>query len=135
VKKLDKRAILPTRTHTDDAGLDLYAAVDVPYRPGEVFIVPTNVAVAIDKGYVGLMRDRSSVSKTGLKVTAGVVDAGYTGEMSVVLINLSGLHGCIKAGAKIAQFIIIPISLPNVVEVDNLEETERGCKGFGSSGA
>jgi dUTP pyrophosphatase len=129
------KATLPTRAHAHDAGLDLYASADTPYKPGEVFVVKTDVAVGIEPGFVGLVRDRSSVSKTGLKVTAGVVDAGYTGECCVVMLNLSGEHGCVRRGQKIAQLLIMPVATPAVVETYSLGESARGVKGFGSSGA
>lgn len=134
VKKLDKNADLPTRNNADDAGLDLYASEDVSYKPGDIIIVPTQVAMEIEPGYVGLVKDRSSVSKTKLKVTAGVVDAGYRGSVDVVFLNLSGEHGCIRKGNKIAQLLIVPVATPVVREVNELSNTARGSKGFGSSG-
>lgn len=135
VKRLDTQAMLPTRAHAHDAGLDLYCLMDTSYKPGEVVKVPTGVAMDIEPGYVGLVRDRSSVSKQALKVTAGVVDAGYTGEVCVMLLNLSGEHGCIRAGQKIAQVLIVPVALPEVIEVEAVAASARGDKGFGSSGA
>jgi dUTP pyrophosphatase len=134
VKRLKDTATLPTRAHEFDAGMDLYASEDVEYRPGNLILVPTAIAVEIPSGYVGLVRDRSSVSKTKLKVTAGVVDAGYTGEVCVVLLNHSGEYGCIRKGSKIAQLLIIPVATPSIVEVSELSDSERGDKGFGSSG-
>lgn len=134
MKKLTKEATLPTRSHTHDAGLDLYASHDVSYKPNDIIRVPTGVAIAIDVGFVGLLRDRSSVGSKALKVTAGVIDTGYTGEVDVVLLNLSGQHGCIKAGSRIAQLLVMPIALPEVVEVETFTPSERGDKGFGSSG-
>lgn len=135
VKLLNKHAIAPTRAHSWDAGLDLYASEDVPYKPDTIVTVSTGVAMAVPVGYVGLVRDRSSVSKQGLKVTAGVVDAGYTGEIGVVILNLSNQHGCIRKGQKIAQILLLPVSTPLVAVVDELPSSTRGDKGFGSSGA
>jgi dUTP pyrophosphatase len=135
ILKLKSEATLPTRAHPEDAGLDLYADEDVSFKPGQVFVVATNVAMEIEPGYVGLVRDRSSISKSGLKTTAGVVDAGYRGSLDVVFINLSGEHGCIKKGQKIAQLLLIPVATPVVREVTALSGTARGVKGFGSSGA
>lgn len=134
VKRLNKDAVLPTRTHEHDAGLDLYALEDVAYKPGDTIYVHTGVAADIPNGYVGLVRDRSSVSKRRIKVSAGVVDAGYRGSIDVLLLNLSGEHGCIKKGEKIAQLLIIPVATPSVVEVSELTETVRSEKGWGSSG-
>lgn len=133
VKKLHKDAVLPTRAYQDDAGLDLYASEDVPYKPNSVLLVPTQIAMEIEPGYVGLIRDRSSVSKSKLKVTAGVVDASFRGHIEVVLLNLSGDHGHIKKGQKIAQMLCVPIATPVVREVLELSGTARGSKGFGSS--
>lgn len=134
VKRLGSEAILPTRSNLHDAGLDLYASADVEFKPNDIVVVPTQIAVGIEPGYVGLIRDRSSVSKTKLKVTAGVVDAGYTGEIMVVMLNLSGQHGSIRRGQKFAQMLVIPVATPEVVEAAHLGQTERGDKGFGSSG-
>jgi len=135
VKKLSFNAVLPTRAHEWDAGLDLYAAVDIPYKPGDMMLVQTCIAMEIDPGYVGFIRDRSSISKTKLKVTAGIIDAGFKGEVCVALLNLSGEHGCITAGSKIAQILIVPIATPMVVEVNDFnEESARGSKGWGSTG-
>lgn len=134
VKRLGTEATLPTRSNPTDAGLDLYASADVEFKPNDIVMVPTQIAVGIQPGYVGLVRDRSSVSKTKLKVTAGVVDAGYTGEVMVVMLNLSGQHGSIRRGQKFAQLLIIPVATPEVAEVSHLGLTERGDKGFGSSG-
>ena len=135
VKKLKENATLPTRAHDEDAGLDLYASEDVKYIAGQVVVsVPTGVAIEVVDGYVGLVRDRSSVSKSGLKVTAGVVDAGYTGEVSIVMLNVSGKNGKINKGQKIAQMLVFAISTPRVREVTEFRPSARGDKGFGSSG-
>ena len=136
VRKLHPKALVPTRGHPTDAGLDLYCFEDVPFRPGQLIKVPTQVAIQIPKGYVGLIRDRSSVSLKQLKVTAGVIDAGYTGEVNVVLLNLSVDHGCVQRGQKIAQILLIPIAAPEVEVVEDFTDTESGRKekGFGSTG-
>lgn len=134
VLKMSSNATLPTRAHPTDAGLDLYAAKDTPYNPGDVVTVSTDIGVQVEPGYVGLVRDRSSVSKKGLKVTAGIIDAGYTGEVCIVMLNHSGSYGCIQKGTKIAQLLVVPVALPEIEEVTSFDETERGNKGFGSSG-
>lgn len=134
VKRLDDNATLPTRAHATDAGMDLYASEDVPYSPGQIIVIPTKVSIDIQPGNVGLVCDRSSMGKKGFKVAGGVIDAGYRGECNVILINLTGDHGCIRKGDKVAQMLIMPVSTPKVVEVTELSETERGDKGFGSSG-
>lgn len=133
--KMNSKAIIPTRSFPTDAGLDLYCCEDTPYKGGELIKVPTKIAVQIPEGYVGLIRDRSSVSLTKLKVTAGVIDVGYTGEVNVVLLNLADNWGCVRAGQKIAQLLIIPIETPAVNVVEKFEESAgRKMSGFGSSG-
>lgn len=134
IVKMDATAITPTRGHSYDAGLDLYCSENTPYKPGEIIKVSTKIAIEVPPGYVGLVRDRSSISLTRLKVTAGIIDTGYTGELCVVLLNLSGEHGCIKAGQKIAQLLIVPVMLPEVEVVDKLDALGgRADKGWGSS--
>ncbi len=135
IMKLGDRATLPTRGHPNDAGLDLYAAETVDFRPGQVIVVPTHIAMEIPPGYVGLIRDRSSVGKRKLKVTGGVIDAGYTGSVDAVLLNLGGEHGCIRQGERFAQILLLPVATPEVVEVSELTPTSRGSAGFGSTGA
>jgi len=134
VMKLKSDAILPTRAHDGDAGLDLYSLENYTIEPGEIVKVSTGVAVGIEHGYVGFVRDRSSVGSRGLKVTAGIIDAGYTGEATVVLINVSNRPQTIGRGLKIAQLLVLPVALPQIVEVKSFDKTERGDKGFGSSG-
>jgi dUTP pyrophosphatase len=135
VMKLHKNATLPTRAHEGDAGLDIYALEDVGYDPRDtIVVVPTGVAMSVESGYVGLIKDRSSVSKTGLKVTAGVIDAGYTGEVNIVFLNHSKEAGCFRKGSKIAQMVVQKVELPTVTEVTTLAKSERGSKGFGSTG-
>lgn len=135
VKKLNEDAMLPTRAHPWDAGADLYAAEAVPYKADDVVIfVPTHVSIGIEPGYVGLICDRSSMARSGFKVGGGVVDAGYTGEVGVMLLNLTKQHGCIAKGAKIAQMLLIPVMTPLVEEVTELAESERGSGAYGSTG-
>ena len=133
VMRLSDKAILPTRGHADDAGLDLYCAGETRLLPGMANVIKTDVAVEIPQGFVGLVRDRSSISKSELKVTAGVVDAGYTGSVDVVMLNLAGRLITLPAGTKIAQLLILPCATPQVVEVTSLAKTARGDKGFGST--
>jgi dUTP pyrophosphatase len=134
VKKLNKDAILPTRAHPQDAGLDLFALEDIFCDIGSRCTVPTGIAVSVDPGYFAMISDKSSVARTGLKVTAGVVDSGYTGECCVELLNVTAFAKLIKKGQKIAQMLILPIALPEVVETSILESSERGDKGWGSTG-
>lgn len=132
---IDPGAILPTRAHKDDAGLDLYATKDaVIFRDGsEIF--DTGVHVAIPQGYVGFLKSKSGLNVNNGIQSSGVIDAGYTGSICVKLYNHSHRMVRIKRGQKISQLVILPIITPELELVDDLEDTERGNNGFGSSGA
>jgi dUTP pyrophosphatase len=134
MKRLDANATLPTRAHPDDAGLDLYALEDAEFGPGEGKVVKTGVAVAIPEGHVGLVCDRSSMAKRGLKTAGGVIDAGYRGELGVMLWNIARQQQGLKRGERIAQLLVIPIAVPAPVESEDLGATARGAGGFGSTG-
>lgn len=134
VKKLCEQAKLPTRVHSTDCGLDLYALDDMKFMPHEAVVISTGIAVSIDNNHVGMICDRSSMAKKGVSVQGGIIDPGYTGEIRVVLANVGNSMRTICQGDKIAQLLIIPISTPEVIEVTNLDVSERGEKGFGSSG-
>ena len=132
---LDDGAIIPTRAHKDDAGLDLYATKDaVIFRDGsETF--DTGVHIAIPQGYVGFLKSKSGLNvKSGIQ-SSGVIDSGYTGSICVKLYNHSHEMVRIKRGQKISQLVILPIITPELELVEDLEDTERGDGGFGSSGA
>lgn len=134
VKRLSSDAKLPNRAYEHDAGLDLYSLNEFKLSPRETRSVPTGVALEIPQGYVGLVRDRSSMGKRGVTVLAGVVDAGYRGEIVVVLHNLSAEALQFEPGAKIAQMLLLPVSAMPILEVQELDASERGERGFGSSG-
>jgi dUTP pyrophosphatase len=134
IQKLHPEAVLPTRAHHDDAGLDLYALEDAAFLPGHGCVVKTGVAVALPAGHVGLVCDRSSLARRGLKTAGGVIDAGYRGELGVVLWNISDRPQEVKKGERVAQLLIVPIATPAVREVPSLDETARGAAGFGSTG-
>lgn len=140
--KLDDGAYMPTRAHSADAGLDLYSPVDVevPDRWDEVsregsVCIDTGVHVAIPEGFVGMIKSKSGLNVKNGITGEGVIDSGYTGSMVVKLYN----HGCqsvhIKKGQKISQLVLLPIITPELELVDDLEATERGNGGFGSTGA
>lgn len=136
VVKTDGSAQLPTRAHADDAGLDLYCLSGVSVPPGEGRMVRTGVALALPAGHVGLVADRSSLAKKGLKTAGGVIDAGYRGEIQVVVWNLSKESIELKAGDRCAQLLIFPVVFPKAVEVKVFDsQTGRGAGGFGSTGA
>lgn len=131
-------ASLPRRTHHDDAGLDLSSATALTIPPGGRATVPTGLAMAIPSGTVGLVCPRSGLAaKHGVTVLngPGVVDAGYRGEIRVVLHNTDPESAFeVAAGDRIAQLVILPVLPLRPQEVDDLEETERAHRGFGSSG-
>lgn len=133
--KLDDGAIMPTRAHAHDAGLDLYAAEGRIIEAKESAIFDTGVHILIPEGYVGLLMSKSGLNvKYGL-TSEGVVDASYTGSIVVKLYNNSGFDYHVRTGDKISQLLIMPIETPELVSVEEFEEkTERGANGFGSSG-
>jgi len=134
VKKIHPAAKLPLYGHPGDAGFDLFACVDRSLAPGALAPVPTGIQMAIPKGFVGLVWDKSGVSLKGVHRLAGVVDAGYRGEVQVVLINLGREVYDIKAGMKIAQMLIQPVQTADILETESLDDTSRGEGGFGSTG-
>lgn len=131
--KLDDFAIMPTRAHEDDAGLDLYSPIDTWVYSGSVKCIDTGVHVQIPKGYVGLITSKSGLMAEGI-TCRGTIDSGYTGSITAVLSN-SGEGRCFRRGNKITQLVIVPCETPEIEIVEELEETERGEKGFGSSGS
>jgi dUTP pyrophosphatase len=135
VKKVDPRAVLPTRAHADDAGLDLYALEDGEIGPMQGYVARTGIAMALPPATVGMVADRSSMAKKGFKTAGGIIDAGYRGEIHIVLRNLTQDVLRFAQGERIAQLIIYPILTPAVREVSDLDQTHRGVKGFGSSGS
>lgn len=134
VKKIHDSAKLPSYGHKGDAGLDLYSSINCVLTKGEVKAIPTGIQVAIPAGYVGLVWDKSGISLNGVHRLAGVIDAGYRGEVKVVMANLGDGDFSIEMGMKIAQLLVQPIVAVDVVSADELEETSRGENGFGSTG-
>lgn len=143
---LDKGAIMPTRAHEDDAGLDLYTPeafglgfvnegnVNRVIHGVDSYIVDTGVHVEIPKGYVGMLKSKSGLNvKYGI-ISEGVIDAGYTGSIKVKLYSLDGEITRFKRGDKISQLVIMPIVTPAPKLVEKFAETERGNNGFGSTG-
>lgn len=131
---LDDGAYMPTRAHSMDAGLDLYSPVDVMIMPQASAVIDTGVHVELPPGSVGFLKSKSGLNvKRGI-LGEGVIDAGYTGSIRVKLYNHSGDTYNIRRGDKITQLVILPVILPELEQVDRLEDTERGCGGFGSTG-
>jgi len=137
VKRLHDGATLPTRAYEHDAGLDLPAGERVELGPGERALVGTGLTVAIPEGHAGFVQPRSGLAaRHGITVlnTPGLVDAGYRGELKVVLLNTDRSEPfVVEPGMRIAQLVVVPVATPQLVEVDELPDSERGEKGFGSS--
>jgi len=131
---LDPNAKMPTRAHDSDAGYDLYARETQIVSAKESATFDTGVHIALPEGTAGLL-----VSKSGMNVkhditSTGLIDAGYTGSIKVKLYNHGGYDYRVEAGDKISQLVIIPVMTPTIELVDELEDTERSDRGFGSTG-
>lgn len=131
---LDDGAYMPTRAHSMDAGLDLYSPVDVLLMSQASAVIDTGVHVELPPGSVGFLKSKSGLNVRHGILGEGVIDAGYTGSIRVKLYNHSGDTYKIRRGDKITQLVILPVILPELEQVDSLEDTERGCGGFGSTG-
>jgi len=135
IKKINNDAKIPTYAHEGDAGMDIYSVESVVVEAGAHAKIHTGVAVEIPNGFVGLVWDKSGISMNyGLKTLGGVIDAGYRGEVMVGVANLSKENYVVEKGHKIAQVLIQKIESPEIVEVKELNTSERGKKGFGSTG-
>ena len=137
--RVDPRAVLPTRAHPGDAGLDLYALDDATLGPGERASVRTGIAVEIPDGQAGLVLPRSGLAaRHGIALVnaPGLIDSGYRGEVRVLLLNTDPAERFgLSAGDRIAQLILVAVDTPAVVEVEQLSASPRGSGGFGSTGA
>lgn len=132
--KLDDGAIMPTRAHSSDAGLDIYSREKRYISAHSSYVFDTGLHVAIPEGYVGFLKSKSGLNvKHGL-TSEGVIDSGYTGSICVKLYNNSNDPYAVNAGDKISQLVILPIITPDLELVDSLDDTDRGENGFGSSG-
>ncbi|MEC5268258.1 dUTP diphosphatase [Heyndrickxia coagulans] len=150
IKRLHPDAVIPKYAHAGDSGFDLVAVEDVIVMPGETALVKTGLAFEIPAGYELQVRPRSGITlKTKLRVQLGTVDAGYRGEVGVIVDNISGKEVetimeigkayplgtyTIRKGDRIAQGVIAPVTKMEFEEVDELSDTERSDKGFGSTG-
>jgi dUTP pyrophosphatase len=141
VKLLDPAAKAPVVAHPgEDLGYDLFALKSAVLAPGATVRVPTGIAVEARHPTTGvplglLVRDRSSMAAKGIITTAGVIDAGYRGEILILMTNLGETPVEIRAGEKIAQMIPVPVLTGSVETVESLQDSARAAKGFGSSGA
>jgi dUTP pyrophosphatase len=137
VRRLDPGASLPTYAHEGDAGLDLATIEALELAPGARAAAPTGLAVAIPTGWVGLVHPRSGLARRhGLTVAnaPGTIDAGYRGEVQVLLINLGAETVSLAPGERVAQLLLQRVGHAEVREVDELTDTTRGEGGFGSTG-
>lgn len=138
IKKLDPTVELPAYAYEGDAGLDLRANEDVTLQPFERCLIATGLAIAIPDGYAGFVQPRSGLAlREGLSMvnTPGLIDAHYRGELKVCAINLDSTQPIhVKRGERIAQLVIQQVPMVTLVEVDELDATDRGTGGFGSSG-
>ena len=138
-QRLRPDAVVPTRAYAGDAGLDLASCERVELAPGERALVGTGLAVAIPDGYAGFVQPRSGLAaKHGISIvnTPGLVDAGYRGELRVALLNTDARETfVVEPGMRIAQLVVMPVPEVEPVVVDELPESERGVRGFGSSRA
>ena len=136
-QKLRDDALVPTRAYDGDAGLDLSACERVVLQPGERVMVNTGLAVAVPDGYAGFVQPRSGLAaRHGITIVnaPGLVDSGYRGELRVVLLNTDAQESfVVEPGMRIAQLVVVPIANVDPIEVEELPESERGVRGFGSS--
>jgi len=138
VVKLRDNATLPTRGHPGDAGLDLYSTEMAHLGAGERWGIGTGIAVEIPEGHAGLVLPRSGLAREhGITLvnSPGLIDAGYRGEIRVLLLNTDPAETVkIEAGARIAQLVVSPVAIAQPVEATALSESSRGDGGFGSTG-
>ncbi len=141
--KLTENAKLPTRNNKTDAGMDLYSNETIFIPIGSTKIIKTGVSILVPNEYVGKIEDRSSIASKGLRTGGGVVDSGYAGEICIIVHNITnvdffadGSRGyLIKKGQKIAQLLLYKVETPDIVEIKEIWNSQRGQNGFGSSGA
>jgi len=141
VKKLTSTANIPTKSRKTDAGYDLYSDEDIALYPEDTKLISTGIAFAIPDGYAGLIWDRSGLGTKGIHRHAGVVDSSYRGEVKVALYNARPGHVdftdnmyFISRGDRIAQILFQKVPHFDLVETEELDDTDRGSSGFGSSG-
>ncbi len=134
IKKLKDDVKLPNYAKPGDVGMDLYSMETVTINPKEQYRFWHGFAMEFDMGYAAIVKDKSSISNSGLHTMGGVFDAGYRGEYNTLLINLSNVPYTVEAGDKVSQLIIYPVAIAELEIVDNLSESDRGTGAFGSTG-
>jgi len=137
IKILDKTIPVPKFAHKGDAGMDLYSTIDYVLKPFERKLVPTGIKIEIPEGYAGFVQPRSGLAiNNGISLvnTPGLIDSGYRGEIKAILINFDPVENFeIKKGDKICQFVIMKIENAEIVLKDELDDSDRGEGGFGST--
>lgn len=136
--RIDEELPVPSPAHIGDAAVDLHSRIDVTLQPGTRAAVPTGIAVALPEGYAGLVLPRSGHARRhgiGVVNGPGLIDSGYRGEISVLLINHGDETVEFARGDRIAQLAVVSVPAIEWTEVDSLDETDRGVGGFGSTGA
>ena len=130
-----KKGKIPQKATDGSAGYDLFSAQDVDILPNSQATIETGIQLELPSGYFGQICGRSGLaSKNGIIIGGGVIDNDYRGEIKVILFNISHEMFQVKTGMKIAQLICLPFATLKIIEVECLSESERGAKGFGSSG-
>ncbi len=138
VKRIDPELPLPRTENPGDAGVDLYSSIDIVLKPGERAVVPTGLAISLPSGFAAFIQPRSGLAVNhGITIvnTPGLIDSGYRGEIKVILLNTDSNQSFqIKKGDKIAQMVVQQIAEVDWEEVEELDKTQRGTGGFGSTG-
>ena len=136
-RKVHPDAVLPSYAHPSDAGMDVRSVEGLVLAPGRRALVHTGLVMLLPPGYEAQVRPRSGLAlKSGVTVlnAPGTIDSGYRGEVGVILVNLGDADFQVRKGDKIAQLVIAPVTQPEVVETTEMDETDRGAGGFGSTG-
>ncbi len=135
IKKIHPKAKTPKYALPGDAGMDLFSVEKIFIKPGEIIAIKTGITIELPKKTVGLIWDKSGLAlKSGIKVMGGVIDESYRGEVGVIVANLSKKIHKVEMGDMIAQLLVQKIERPKIEEVDDLSDTKRSNKGFGSTG-
>ena len=137
ILKTHEKAIVPQYAHFNDSGMDLFSVDNVVIEPGKIKLINTGIKIELPVNTEAQIRPRSGLAlKSGITVlnTPGTIDEGYRGEIGIIIINHSKISFEVEVGMKIAQMVIMPVLHPEVVEVFEITETDRGEGGFGSTG-
>ena len=136
-KRVHPDAILPAYAHPSDAGMDIHSVANLVIPPGGRALVPTGLVINLPPAFEAQVRPRSGLAlKYGVTVlnSPGTIDAGYRGEIGVILANFSEKEFSVRSGDRIAQLVIAPVTQPMVIETNEIDATDRGTGGFGSTG-